>query len=156
MASVSVPGRRKTGRYFLYSLFALTFYFILLRPFLGPSSSSDGPLGSTSAGSRSSSDSKLAPLYARTRVPDRVPLPPGVAYKTFHDHPIERGLLKVDPESQLHPIYQLIRDGRDKWDEKVARQSKTLKEAVSEYRKRYKRAPPRGFDKWWAYVWYVK
>ncbi|KAJ7727739.1 hypothetical protein B0H16DRAFT_1665594 [Mycena metata] len=35
---------------------------------------------------------------------------------------------------------------------KVARQSTTLEAAVVKYRKRYRRAPPRGFDKWYAFA----
>jgi hypothetical protein len=61
-------------------------------------------------------------------------------------------LLLVHPDSKLHPIHQLIRDARSSWDAKVARQSGTLKEAVAEYKRRYKRNPPKGFDKWWEYV----
>ncbi|KAG6903929.1 hypothetical protein DXG01_013829, partial [Tephrocybe rancida] len=35
---------------------------------------------------------------------------------------------------------------------KVAEQSKTLKAAVAEYKRRYKRAPPKGFDQWWNFA----
>lgn len=51
-----------------------------------------------------------------------------------------------------HPIFTLIKRAEQDWNRKVHRQSKTLKDAVHEYRKRYKRNPPRGFDKWWAYA----
>ncbi len=34
----------------------------------------------------------------------------------------------------------------------VGLQSKTLDEAVINYRRRYNRAPPKGFDKWWEYA----
>ena len=68
-------------------------------------------------------------------------------------HPVEGGLLKVDLQSQSHPIYQLIRDAREAWDKKMASQSVSLKGAVEEYARRYKRRPPKGFDKWWNYVW---
>ncbi|KAG9311046.1 hypothetical protein JVU11DRAFT_8944 [Chiua virens] len=61
------------------------------------------------------------------------------------------GLLIVDPDAP-HPIFQLIRDAEAAWDAKCARASKTLDEAVAEYKRRYRRAPPLGFDKWWEYV----
>jgi hypothetical protein len=51
-----------------------------------------------------------------------------------------------------HPIPKLMADARDAFDHKLARQSKTLPEAVSEYRRRYKRDPPRGFDEWFAFA----
>lgn len=37
---------------------------------------------------------------------------------------------------QPHPIHLLMRDARAEWDQKVARQSKTLAQAVKEYRRR--------------------
>ncbi|GFZ52429.1 hypothetical protein JCM24511_10202 [Saitozyma sp. JCM 24511] len=54
--------------------------------------------------------------------------------------------------SKIHPVYQLIRDARQAWDDKLDRQSRSLLEAVKEYRRRYGRAPPKGFDRWWKYV----
>ena len=36
--------------------------------------------------------------------------------------------------------------------ERLSRQSKTLSQAVAEYKKRFKRDPPRGFDDWWKFV----
>lgn len=70
-------------------------------------------------------------------------------------HPVKNGLLYVDLSlpAAKHPIYQLIDDAKKEWDAKVAKQSKTLGEAVKEYGKRNKgRKPPKGFDKWWEYV----
>lgn len=52
------------------------------------------------------------------------------------------------PPPQPHPIHYLIQSAEKLWNEKVARQSTTLEEAVSEYRRRYGQAPPRGFDDW--------
>ncbi|KAM0753092.1 hypothetical protein T439DRAFT_286471 [Meredithblackwellia eburnea MCA 4105] len=51
-----------------------------------------------------------------------------------------------------HPILELINRAEKQWNHKVARQSKTLKECAAEYRRRYKRNPPRGFDQWWEYA----
>ena len=57
------------------------------------------------------------------------------------------GLLEVNPNGR-HPIYDLIEHAEADWDKKLNRQSKTLAEAVTEYKRRYGRAPPKGFDKW--------
>lgn len=51
-----------------------------------------------------------------------------------------------------HPISILIKRAQRQWNAKVARQSRTLNEAVKEYRRRYTRNPPKGFDQWWTYV----
>ena len=59
------------------------------------------------------------------------------------------GLLHVNPDGP-HPIFQLIRDAEAAWEAKRARASKTLDEAILEYRRRYRRAPPLGFDKWYV------
>ncbi|KAG1724298.1 glycosyl transferase family 90-domain-containing protein [Suillus paluster] len=61
------------------------------------------------------------------------------------------GLLEVNPDGR-HPILDLIARAEQEWDAKLAHVSQTLPEAVHEYRRRYARAPPPGFDKWWAYV----
>ncbi|KZO99021.1 glycosyltransferase family 90 protein [Calocera viscosa TUFC12733] len=50
-----------------------------------------------------------------------------------------------------HPIPQLMLDAQTKFRALVARQSQTLDQAVREYKKRYKRSPPKGFDKWWKF-----
>lgn len=70
-------------------------------------------------------------------------------------HQIVNGLLSVNltlPVS-AHPIKQLIKDAKVKWDAKNAKQSKTLKQAVTEYKRRNGGMnPPKGFDKWWRFV----
>lgn len=60
------------------------------------------------------------------------------------------GLMEIKSFSpdQRHPIHDIISYSQAQWDRKVERASKTLGEAVAEYRRRYKRSPPRGFDKW--------
>ncbi|KAI5291859.1 capsule-associated protein CAP1 [Ascosphaera aggregata] len=50
--------------------------------------------------------------------------------------------------SQDHPIEQLIKQSLEKVRGRKARQSKTLKEAVSEYQRRYSMPPPPYFDVW--------
>ncbi|GAA5838080.1 hypothetical protein JCM9279_004120 [Rhodotorula babjevae] len=55
-------------------------------------------------------------------------------------------------EAQPHPIHYLIREAEASWQDKVARQSRTLAEAVAEYKRRYRQPPPRGFDAWFAFA----
>ncbi|PBK83432.1 hypothetical protein ARMGADRAFT_1089274 [Armillaria gallica] len=68
---------------------------------------------------------------------------------------LSNGLLRVNPVLP-HPIYQLIEFSERKWKAKLKaklqRASKNLDEAVAGYKRRYKRAPPRGFDKWCEYI----
>ncbi|KAG8870066.1 Glycosyltransferase Family 90 domain containing protein, partial [Tulasnella sp. 331] len=61
------------------------------------------------------------------------------------------GLLEVNALSP-HPIFELIESAEKKWQEKLSRSSRTLREAVVEYQRRYRRMPPKGFDKWWNYM----
>lgn len=61
----------------------------------------------------------------------------------------DNGLLRVNPDGP-HPIYELMRDSEAVWNEKLERASKTLEEAVVEYRRRYNRDPPLGFDDWYV------
>lgn len=51
-----------------------------------------------------------------------------------------------------HPIPPLLSLGEKRWEELLSRQSRTLSEAVKEYRRRYGRAPPKGFDIWWDFA----
>ena len=60
------------------------------------------------------------------------------------------GLLTVNPEA-AHPIFELIRRAEARWAEKLRRASTTLEQAVIEYRRRYGREPPLGFDDWCAF-----
>mgnify|MGYP007100400332 CR=1 FL=1 len=55
-------------------------------------------------------------------------------------------------QAQPHPIHYLIREAEASWQDKVARQSRTLAEAVAEYKRRYRQPPPRGFDVWFAFA----
>lgn len=51
-----------------------------------------------------------------------------------------------------HPITTLMDDARVAFTNRLAKQSKTLLEAVAEYKRRYHRDPPRGFDHWWEFA----
>ncbi|KAK8865940.1 hypothetical protein IAR55_001089 [Kwoniella newhampshirensis] len=64
---------------------------------------------------------------------------------------LSNGLLIPNP-SAPHPIYSLISQAKEAWSKKKARSSKTLAEAVDEYRRRYERKPPKGFDRFWKYA----
>lgn len=57
-----------------------------------------------------------------------------------------------DAEQADHPIPQLLSLGERRWEEMAARQSRTLGEAVEEYKRRYSRLPPKGFDLWWDFA----
>jgi hypothetical protein len=63
---------------------------------------------------------------------------------------LPNGLLIPNPLAQ-HPIFDLVARARAQWEAKLSRASKTLPQAVDEYRRRYHRAPPRGFERWWAW-----
>jgi hypothetical protein len=48
----------------------------------------------------------------------------------------------------VHPVTSLIQDAEQNFDQLRSRQSKTLADAVNEYRRRYNMHPPPHFDKW--------
>lgn len=67
---------------------------------------------------------------------------------TLKEHRYRRdGLVEVNEEG-AHPIYELMRHAEGAWKDKLKRASTTLAEAIKEYKRRYHRAPPRGFDLW--------
>ncbi|KAF8513209.1 hypothetical protein JB92DRAFT_3083224 [Gautieria morchelliformis] len=45
-----------------------------------------------------------------------------------------------------------MKDAAAKYHALLTRQSRSLREAVAEYRRRYKRDPPKGFDDWYAFA----
>lgn len=51
-----------------------------------------------------------------------------------------------------HPIPQLMQEAEAKYKKKLGSQSQTLKAAVIEYKRRYRRPPPKGFDAWWNFA----
>jgi hypothetical protein len=54
--------------------------------------------------------------------------------------------------SAVHPIDKLVGKANDDLDQILKRQSKTLDEAVAEYKRRYKVHPPPNFDKWFEFA----
>ena len=51
-----------------------------------------------------------------------------------------------------HPIHQLISNAEHDLRKTLERQSKSLEEAVAEYKRRYKIHPPPNFDKWYEFA----
>lgn len=61
---------------------------------------------------------------------------------------LDRNGLMMAKEGGRHPMLTLIERGKEQWEALNAKQSKTLDEAVQEYRRRYKKNPPKGFKQW--------
>ncbi|KAK4700780.1 hypothetical protein P7C70_g5464, partial [Phenoliferia sp. Uapishka_3] len=57
----------------------------------------------------------------------------------------------LDPYEK-HPIHDLMKNARKRWQKKLGKQSATLGAAVAEYRKRYRRDPPPGFQMWFDFA----
>ncbi|PBP15967.1 capsule associated protein [Diplocarpon rosae] len=51
-----------------------------------------------------------------------------------------------------HPIWQLVKNAEQEFEKVTTGQSKTLQEAVAEYRRRYGIPPPPNFDKWYEFA----
>ncbi|GAA5872179.1 hypothetical protein JCM8547_003827 [Rhodosporidiobolus lusitaniae] len=77
---------------------------------------------------------------------------PASAAPSSHSHASHSTTFSSRPPSQPHPIHCLIRDAEAQWHAKVSRQSRTLEEAVAEYKRRYGFNPPRGFDAWYRFA----
>lgn len=57
-----------------------------------------------------------------------------------------------EPQEVQHPIPKLMHEAQASFRALIMRQSKTLPAAVREYKARYKRDPPKGFDEWFAFA----
>lgn len=88
------------------------------------------------------------------------PRPPPPAQEKPDQRP---GRLKIEPSTSHHqplnytnthehPIDVLVKDGESNFLSLLDRQSKTIEEAVAEYRRRYGMPPPPGFDKWYYFA----
>jgi hypothetical protein len=55
-------------------------------------------------------------------------------------------------ERIVHPIPKLMAEAQTKFKKMITGQSKTLAEAVKEYKRRYGRNPPKGFDEWFEFA----
>ena len=58
----------------------------------------------------------------------------------------------LPPHSLSHPIHQLISNATSAFRTRQARQSRSLSDAVAEYRRRYEMPPPPHFDKWYEFA----
>ena len=58
----------------------------------------------------------------------------------------------VHATQDSHPIFQLVDAAAKEAEDKIKKQSKSLSEAVVEYRRRYKIPPPPNFDKWYYFA----
>jgi len=63
--------------------------------------------------------------------------------------PLKLGRPSAGP---THPIWQLVKDAEQNFEKKLETQSKSLAEAVTEYRRRYGIHPPPNFDKWYEFA----
>ncbi|CAI4217850.1 unnamed protein product [Parascedosporium putredinis] len=61
-------------------------------------------------------------------------------------------IIETDIGSAPHPIRRLVQKAGDEREKLLARQSRSLEEAVNEYRRKYKVAPPPNFDKWYEFA----
>ncbi|KAG2351992.1 glycosyl transferase family 90-domain-containing protein [Suillus spraguei] len=82
------------------------------------------------------------------QVQEELPAQPPVRGDHYYGN---NGLLVVNPDGP-HPILELVERAEVAWAKKLGRASKTLSEAVAEYKRRYHRLPPIHFEKWWDYV----
>lgn len=64
----------------------------------------------------------------------------------------ENGNEQIPATVKSHPIHQLISKNEVDFKALRVRQSKTLEEAVGEYRRRYDIPPPPNFDKWFRFA----
>ena len=73
---------------------------------------------------------------------------------TWEDAPVREGgpKPKAVGGTGSHPIWYLINDAESEFKTIKDRQSKTLEEAVKEYRRRYGMPPPPNFDKWFEFA----
>lgn len=55
-------------------------------------------------------------------------------------------------QAARHPISRLMIEAEEEYRQRLAKQSTTLKQAVAEYKRRYKRPPPKGFEAWYEYA----
>lgn len=101
----------------------------------------------------SGTSNRKAPMSTTSQPSPKQQAPPRTRPKSRPAQHFYRqdGYLEVHPNG-THPIFDLVNKAEATWSRKLRKASATLAEAVEEYMRRYKRAPPKGFDKWWAYV----
>ena len=147
--------RHRTRR-ILATILSATCVLAVLRHATDAKSGSDFPDWSISKHTYFDEKSASLPTSSKPREwLGRLPIPDSSPSQTPLDASTEShvfrpdGLMQLSSSSIKHPISQLIEDGKQKWAKKLARQSKSLSQAVKEYQRRYNRLPPRGFDVWY-------
>ena len=84
-------------------------------------------------------------IISHTPLNGRVPFIPGEIWT-------EKGPASAPVNDPRHPIEMLIIKAQTDFQKLIGRQSKVLEDAEAEYRRRYGREPPPGFDKWFSYA----
>ncbi|MCJ1372587.1 capsule-associated protein CAP1 [Loxospora ochrophaea] len=79
-------------------------------------------------------------------------IPSSSRSSTKNAPPLDDAPPLAPPSVDSHPIHQLIAQADKEFTDLQARQSKSLEEAVAEYKRRYKIPPPPNFDKWFEYA----
>ena len=97
-------------------------------------------------------------LLVLARQPRIVPAPtpvspvPAPAATDANDDDDDEDASEITDEDGAHPVRHLIQRGAEMWRHMHARQSRSVRAAVREYRRRYGHNPPRGFDQWWWFA----
>lgn len=99
---------------------------------------------------RSHHDSDL-PL---NQSPPAIPHPPSVpiSSNTQQQKHESENPATSSSRTDRHPIATLVGDAEQQFEQLHSRQSKTLTDAVNEYRRRYHMHPPPHFDKWFQFA----
>jgi hypothetical protein len=95
--------------------------------------------------------------------PPTPPSPPALEGDSSVEEPLKTTIpeiIAIDPLAKekpyvagsSHPILQLIKESEKSFADLKKRQSKSLKEAVAEYKRRYGIPPPPNFNKWYAFA----
>lgn len=93
-----------------------------------------------------------AGLYAaRSSLPDNFPVNTDLKSDAILNAALKNNS-RVLGALEEHPITLLMDDAEKQFRNKLSRQSRSLKAAVAEYKRRFGRAPPKGFDAWWKFV----
>ena len=71
----------------------------------------------------------------------------------LHGHHAHEENAPLFPASSLsHPVHKLVAEADGDFQTVLARRSRSLSDAVAEYRRRYKIPPPPNFDKWYNFA----
>ena len=136
---MSLPRSRKLLKPFLFSVLVVMLFYELPTSFVRRfHQDSDAALDFAT----------LAPPPAATTERPKARPPRTQAPLAKHQYRSD-GLVETNLDGP-HPIYELISRAEQDWEAKLERASKTLDEAVAEYKRRYSRRPPKGFDLWYV------